>query len=219
MPFLDAGDGDGQARHRSAEFSREDAGSGRDKGGARCSGGGRTGWAPRRGTGGRAGNCGAAPGGDTCAGRSRAPGPDGSPPPEAPNRMMERLHVVYGADARYLAPMLVSMYSVLRTASRNTKFTVLTTDPPIARNEPALCRLEECFPDAEIPDPILRRRGPDELREVQRAALARGRHGAVASSMARGRAGVFSSTRTPSSCAMWRRSSGPTSAAFRSGPA
>lgn len=63
---------------------------------------------------------------------------------------MTKPHIVYGVDKRYLAPLLVSMYSVLRTASRNVKITILTTEPPVALNEPDIRRLGDCFPDAEI---------------------------------------------------------------------
>lgn len=63
---------------------------------------------------------------------------------------MGQPHVVYGVDNRYLAPLLVSMYSVLKTASRDVRVTVLTTDPPIAPDAPAVRRLNDCFPDAEV---------------------------------------------------------------------
>ena len=63
---------------------------------------------------------------------------------------MRQPHIVYGADSRYLAPLLVSMYSVLKTASRNPKITLLTTDPPIADDNPYLRRVAVKFPDAEV---------------------------------------------------------------------
>lgn len=59
-------------------------------------------------------------------------------------------HIVYGVDSRYLAPLLVSMYSVLRTASRGVRITILTTDPPIVQDTPEILRLKDCFPDADI---------------------------------------------------------------------
>ena len=63
---------------------------------------------------------------------------------------MRQPHIVYGVDRRYLGPLLVSLYSVLRTASRNIRTTILTTDPPVAADAPELRRLKDCFPDSEI---------------------------------------------------------------------
>ncbi len=71
------------------------------------------------------------------------------------------VHVVYGIDSGYLGPLLVSAYSLMKTARNPTKITVLTTDPSVAADTPEIHALQDCFPGHEIAvrhfdDPSLR---------------------------------------------------------------
>ena len=58
-------------------------------------------------------------------------------------------HIVYGIDNKYLPPMLVSAYSMLKTVSGNARVTILTTDPAV-EDASELGKLSACFPSAEI---------------------------------------------------------------------
>ena len=75
-------------------------------------------------------------------------------------------HVVYGADDKYLPPLLVSIYSLARATSERTKITVITTAPPIV-DSTSLDRLQVCFPHVEISVRKLQDEGLDEYQRIR----------------------------------------------------
>ena len=59
-------------------------------------------------------------------------------------------HIIYGVDRGFLGPMLVSMYSLLKTSAHQPKVTILTTDPPIDPTAPPILLLTEYFAGIDI---------------------------------------------------------------------
>ena len=69
---------------------------------------------------------------------------------KVPAMHLEQPHIVYGADRPYLGPLLVSMYSLLKTLSGKAKITIVTAEPYIAVDAPEIHALKDHFPGHDI---------------------------------------------------------------------
>ena len=78
---------------------------------------------------------------------------------------MEMPHIVYGVDRTFLGPLLVSMWSLLKTRCGKTRVTVFTTDTGVAE-APEMRQLASLFDDAEI---AVRPVDNEALQEYERA--------------------------------------------------